>query len=101
MWGIYSKAKRVLVWLGEEQDKSFFGMEMVRLLSLHLWVKIGKGPLARAGLPKKIVTILEDLGIAEGIEKERDEKERQAVPMNSHRVIEFRSRVYEEGIRIL
>jgi hypothetical protein len=35
MWSIYSKAARVLVWLGPEQDDSYAGMEMVRLLSLR------------------------------------------------------------------
>jgi hypothetical protein len=35
MWSIYSKAARVLVWLGEERDESNLGMEMVRLLNLN------------------------------------------------------------------
>jgi Heterokaryon incompatibility protein (HET) len=35
MWSIYSKAARVLVWLGPEQDDSYSGMEMVKLLSLR------------------------------------------------------------------
>jgi hypothetical protein len=35
MWSIYSKAARVVVWLGLEQDNSYSGMEMVKLLSLR------------------------------------------------------------------
>ena len=35
IWFIYAKAARVLVWLGEEQDNSDLGMEMVRLLNLR------------------------------------------------------------------
>jgi hypothetical protein len=101
MWGIYSKAERVVVWLGEEQDNSSLGKEMVRLLSLHLRSKFQKALRDRAGLSKKAESILEDLGIASGIGKERDEKERQPVWTNSVVKVRKRSSVEEESLRML
>jgi hypothetical protein len=71
MWSIYSKASRVVVWLGEEQDNSSLGMEMVRLLDLNFELKKQK-------LLAEISAEIEGRGQPEGSQDERGEAEEVA-----------------------
>jgi hypothetical protein len=68
MWSIYSKAARVVVWLGEEHDNSILGMEMVRLLNLNF-------ELSSKKLIASILAEDREKGRGEGSQDERGEAE--------------------------